>query len=119
VSSTFYFAELPAWVKEFNAARPVDRFHQEGLAERAVEAESLGRRDVTDLLALGFSANDAVGHAFGPDSPEVHAIRGREGRRPRVGARQRHRPDAGLDPQISGVWLHARTRGPEASTRPR
>jgi predicted AlkP superfamily pyrophosphatase or phosphodiesterase len=92
VSSTFYFADLPAWVKEFNAARPVERFRQEwagrpippetaagnemveGLAERAIEAESLGGREVTDLLALSFSANDAVGHEFGPDSPEVHAI---------------------------------------------
>lgn len=26
VSSTFYFPDLPAWVKEFNAARPADRY---------------------------------------------------------------------------------------------
>src|ERR1017187_1884763 len=26
VSSTYYFADLPAWVKEFNAAKPADKF---------------------------------------------------------------------------------------------
>ena len=26
VSSTYYFAELPAWVREFNAARPVEQY---------------------------------------------------------------------------------------------
>src|SRR5450759_3474120 len=26
VSSTFYFAELPAWVSEYNAARPADAY---------------------------------------------------------------------------------------------
>ena len=42
-----------------------------GLAERAVEAEGLGTRDVPDLLCLSFSSNDAIGHAWGPDSQEV------------------------------------------------
>jgi predicted AlkP superfamily pyrophosphatase or phosphodiesterase len=32
----------------------------------------LGRRGTTDLLAVGLSATDAVGHTFGPDSREVH-----------------------------------------------
>jgi len=27
VSSTYYFNELPAWVQEFNASKPADRFH--------------------------------------------------------------------------------------------
>jgi hypothetical protein len=31
----------------------------------------LGADDVPDLLALSFSSNDAVGHAWGPDSQEV------------------------------------------------
>jgi predicted AlkP superfamily pyrophosphatase or phosphodiesterase len=46
----------------------------ERMAETAIEAEQLGQRDVTDLLAVSFSANDYVGHASGPDSPEVHAM---------------------------------------------
>ncbi|MGH7607554.1 MAG: alkaline phosphatase family protein [Gemmatimonadales bacterium] len=38
-----------------------------------VEALRLGRRDDgTDLLAVSLSATDAVGHAFGPDSREIH-----------------------------------------------
>lgn len=103
VSSTFYFAELPGWVAEFNAGHPADRYKGarwlqytlpdtpaklypaivsspfgnelvEALAERAVDAAQLGRRETTDLLAVSFSSNDYVGHRFGPDSPEVHEI---------------------------------------------
>ncbi len=40
-------------------------------AMRAVSAEGLGRDSVPDLLAVSFSANDRVGHLFGPDSHEV------------------------------------------------
>jgi arylsulfatase A-like enzyme len=43
----------------------------ESFAERAIEVEKLGQRIATDLLAVSFSANDYVGHAAGPDSPEV------------------------------------------------
>jgi hypothetical protein len=44
------------------------------MARRAVEAEKLGKRDATDLLAISFSANDYIGHDHGPDSPQVHDI---------------------------------------------
>ena len=99
VSSTYYFPELPAWVAEYNAARPADRYRGahwldhtlpadtpvyaalegspfgnelvESFAERAIEVEKLGQRIATDLLAVSFSANDYVGHAAGPDSQEV------------------------------------------------
>ena len=104
VSSTYYFAALPVWANTFNEEHPLDRYkgavwmsrhfpsemgeklykavHDspfgneliEAFAERAIESEKLGQRDVTDLLALSFSSNDAVGHALGPDSPEVHDI---------------------------------------------
>jgi predicted AlkP superfamily pyrophosphatase or phosphodiesterase len=103
ISSTYYFSELPAWAREFNDAHPADHFKGahwlsghfdqpgeklynavydspfgnelvEAFAERAVETEKLGQRGVTDLLAISFSSNDAVGHALGPDSPEVHDI---------------------------------------------
>lgn len=43
-------------------------------ARTAVEQENLGRRGVTDLLCLGFSVNDTVGHIYGPDSHEVMDI---------------------------------------------
>jgi hypothetical protein len=36
----------------------------ESFAERAIQAEQLGRRDATDVLAVSFSANDYVGHAL-------------------------------------------------------
>jgi hypothetical protein len=100
VSSTFYFPDLPAWVKDYNAGRPADRYRGarwlnrtlpedlsklygavesspfgnellEGFAERAVQAERLGQRDSTDVLTVSFSSNDYVGHAVGPDAPEV------------------------------------------------
>ena len=41
------------------------------LAKRALAAEQLGTRGVTDLLAISFSSNDSVGHDHGPDSPQV------------------------------------------------
>jgi predicted AlkP superfamily pyrophosphatase or phosphodiesterase len=41
------------------------------LAKRAIEAEQLGQRDATDVLCLGFSSNDLIGHCWGPDSQEV------------------------------------------------
>jgi predicted AlkP superfamily pyrophosphatase or phosphodiesterase len=41
------------------------------LAKEAVVAEKLGTRDVPDLLCVSFSANDVVGHSYGPDSQEV------------------------------------------------
>jgi arylsulfatase A-like enzyme len=46
----------------------------EAFAERALQAEQLGMRDVTDLLSVSFSSNDYVGHRKGPDSPEVHEM---------------------------------------------
>ncbi|HCC59226.1 MAG TPA: hypothetical protein DEQ47_18585 [Solibacterales bacterium] len=43
----------------------------EKMAEAAVAGEKLGQHAGTDLLSVSFSANDAVGHQTGPDSPEV------------------------------------------------
>ncbi|HTR21534.1 MAG TPA: alkaline phosphatase family protein [Gemmatimonadales bacterium] len=37
-----------------------------------MEALKLGRRSATDLLAVSLSTTDAIGHAFGPDSREIH-----------------------------------------------
>lgn len=103
VSSTYYFPQLPQWAKDFDGAHPADKYSGakfvtktlpsggsalyaaidaspfgneliEGFAEAAVQGERLGQRGVTDILAVSFSSNDYVGHASGPDSPEVHAI---------------------------------------------
>ena len=41
------------------------------MACRVLTNENLGLGPATDLLCLGLSANDYVGHAFGPDSAEV------------------------------------------------
>src|SRR5205823_918229 len=43
-------------------------------AERAMEAEKLGQRGATDLLAVSFSSNDPIGHTYGPDSPEARQV---------------------------------------------
>jgi predicted AlkP superfamily pyrophosphatase or phosphodiesterase len=45
----------------------------EALAEAAATANELGEnpQGAPDLLTIGFSSNDAVGHTFGPDSPEI------------------------------------------------
>ncbi|HYK55280.1 MAG TPA: alkaline phosphatase PafA [Flavisolibacter sp.] len=41
------------------------------MAKAALEAEQLGKRGVTDFLALSFSSPDYIGHTFGPNSIEV------------------------------------------------
>ena len=43
-------------------------------AEQAIQSENLGRDEIPDLLAFNLATNDYVGHAFGPDSPEVMDI---------------------------------------------
>jgi len=103
VSSTYYFADVPAWVKSFNDARPADRYmgkewltHSmpkaapaiyaalaaspygnemvESFAEKALQNEQLGKHEDTDVLTVSFSSNDYIGHEYGSDSPEVHEI---------------------------------------------
>jgi predicted AlkP superfamily pyrophosphatase or phosphodiesterase len=101
VSSTYYFAELPAWVRDYNATHPADKYAGQtwlghtmpaggpqlysavdaapygdelvqALALRALSAESLGTGPKTDLLAVSYSSVDYVGHRDGPESPEIH-----------------------------------------------
>ncbi|NUO82129.1 alkaline phosphatase family protein [candidate division KSB1 bacterium] len=133
VTSSYYMADLPEWVKQYNRTNPVlayfdkswerllpeaeyavqgvDDFHAEetangmdrafphrirgmrkrltssffrafdcspfasevlvDFARQGIVHEQLGQRGVTDLLCLSFSANDRIGHAFGPNSHEV------------------------------------------------
>ncbi len=103
VSSTYYFPDLPGWVKDFNSAQPATKYRGytwlnhtlpeepgalysaletspvgnelvEQFAERALSAEQLGTHDVTDVLTVSFSSNDYVGHRYGTYSPEEHAV---------------------------------------------
>jgi predicted AlkP superfamily pyrophosphatase or phosphodiesterase len=60
--------------KRFINAFEVTPFHNDIVAEFAMQAvvnEGLGRDADPDLLGIGFSANDRIGHAYGPDSHEV------------------------------------------------
>jgi predicted AlkP superfamily pyrophosphatase or phosphodiesterase len=41
------------------------------VALEAMSAHQLGADDDTDLLAVGFSSSDNIGHTYGPDSQEV------------------------------------------------
>jgi predicted AlkP superfamily pyrophosphatase or phosphodiesterase len=41
------------------------------LARAAIEAEQMGADDIPDLLGISLTANDLVGHAYGPYSQEV------------------------------------------------
>ncbi|MBI4484092.1 MAG: alkaline phosphatase family protein [Acidobacteria bacterium] len=41
------------------------------LGEAAISGEALGRDPKPDLLALGLSATDSIGHSYGPDSQEI------------------------------------------------
>lgn len=43
-------------------------------AQRAIEAEQLGQDEYTDVLSVSFSANDYVGHRYGPYSQEAMDI---------------------------------------------
>jgi predicted AlkP superfamily pyrophosphatase or phosphodiesterase len=42
------------------------------MALAGVNAMDLGKGPQTDLLSVSFSTTDAIGHAFGPDSRELH-----------------------------------------------
>ncbi|MBI3003934.1 MAG: alkaline phosphatase family protein [Ignavibacteriales bacterium] len=41
-------------------------------AKAAIEGEKLGQRAMTDILCVGLSCTDYVGHSFGPNSHEIH-----------------------------------------------
>ena len=42
------------------------------LALEGVRHTGVGRREGTDLLVVSLSTTDAIGHAYGPDSREMH-----------------------------------------------
>jgi hypothetical protein len=66
--------KMPASGPELYAALEASPYGNElveAFAERAIDAERLGRHAAPDLLTVSFSSNDYVGHAAGPDSAEV------------------------------------------------
>ncbi len=66
------FSDDPAQVARNFAAYPMMDSLTAQMALAGVAATNLGRGPWTDLLAVSFSTTDAVGHAFGPDSREIH-----------------------------------------------
>jgi len=53
---------------------PYANDYQFEFARELIQQEKLGQGTVTDLLVISLSANDLVGHAYGPDSPQIHAM---------------------------------------------
>ena len=60
----------PALYDRFRRTPFVDELTLE-VALDAMNAHGLGEDAVPDVLAVGFSATDVIGHAFGPDSQEM------------------------------------------------
>jgi Type I phosphodiesterase / nucleotide pyrophosphatase len=52
-------------------ATPYGNDMLEAFTEQALKEEHLGRHSGTDVLTVSFSSNDLLGHAVGPDAPEV------------------------------------------------
>ncbi|HZZ37674.1 MAG TPA: alkaline phosphatase family protein [Acidobacteriaceae bacterium] len=98
ITSTFYMPQLPDWATAFNSGdavtlakqnagvtnftnfynqvggTPAANEYELNFAEALIQGEQLGQRDVTDLLTISLSANDIMGHAQGPDSPDEHEM---------------------------------------------
>ncbi len=86
-TSRWYADTLPDWVRRFDGGLPaIDRSTplqdvpqldslELQLALLGSREDSIGMRDGTpDVLAVSLSALDAVGHAYGPESPQVHDL---------------------------------------------
>jgi hypothetical protein len=67
-----HFSGLPgAAVRELNQTPWIDSLTL-AFALSGVHALQLGSRAGPDLLSISLSTTDAIGHAFGPDSREIH-----------------------------------------------
>lgn len=67
--------QLPEDTARATSALQATPMHDSIVALFALEGlqrTNIGRGPQTDLLAVSFSATDAVGHAYGPDSREAH-----------------------------------------------
>ena len=94
ITSSYYMDALPDWATAFNTgdratqaaqeagvpgtkkfyeavgSTPAANAYELDFARALITGEQLGTHAVTDLLVISLSANDIVGHATGPDSPE-------------------------------------------------
>jgi arylsulfatase A-like enzyme len=64
----------PAGFYEVAGSTPFANEYEFEFARELVTYERLGNGPATDLLVVGLSANDIIGHEAGPDSPEVQAM---------------------------------------------
>jgi predicted AlkP superfamily pyrophosphatase or phosphodiesterase len=91
-TSTYYMEHLPEWARTFNSSgriaqaakeanaegttqfydlvgrTPAANSYELDFAKSLITGEKLGQRGVTDLVTISLSANDILGHQFGPDS---------------------------------------------------
>jgi arylsulfatase A-like enzyme len=94
ITSSYYMDALPDWATTFNSGDRIAQAQQEAgvqgsqpfyqavgstpaansyeldFARALITGEQLGNHPVTDLLVVSLSANDIVGHQWGPDSPQ-------------------------------------------------
>jgi hypothetical protein len=124
ITSSYYMDALPDWATTFNSGDRIAQAQQEAgtaatqpfyesvgstpaanayeldFARALITGEQLGNHPVTDLLVVSLSANDIVGHQWGPDSPQ-----------------SRQMVDS-LDQQLDGffTWLDKNIPGGLAST---
>jgi arylsulfatase A-like enzyme len=94
ITSSYYMDALPDWVTAFNTGDRISQAEQEAgvgqtkdfyeavgstpagnayeldFVKALITGEQLGSHAVTDMLIVSLSANDLVGHEFGPDSPQ-------------------------------------------------
>ncbi len=98
ITSSYYMDALPDWVTAFNSgdratqaaqeandtknrpffdavgSTPAGNAYELDFARALITNEQLGTHPVTDMLTLSLSANDLVGHEFGPDSPQARQM---------------------------------------------
>ena len=53
---------------------PAGNAYELDFARALITDEQFGSHPVTDMLTLSLSANDLVGHQFGPDSPQARQM---------------------------------------------
>ena len=98
ITSSYYMDALPDWVTTFNSgdraaqaqqeandtknrpffdavgSTPAGNAYELDFARALITGEQLGSHPVTDMLVISLSANDLVGHQFGPDSPQARQM---------------------------------------------
>src|SRR5437899_3050536 len=59
---------------ELTGSTPLANDYEFEFARELINREKLGDGRATDLLVIGLSANDILGHVVGPDSPQLEAM---------------------------------------------